>query len=149
MKSKWFRNALLGAAVFIMIVAGSLLFLRTGGTSELKELSLDDVVTRIEKGQVREAHFKQSALEITDVDGQKYLTNVGSDPTRERLLIVMGAYNKINTSKPITVREDPASTRFGWIILVKAAPFVLFFGFWAVTLGVIVWAVRTISGNKG
>ncbi len=109
-------------------------FLQSKQTKSPEELSLDQIVTRVDNKQVKEMLFKQSQVELTDNDGKKYFANIGSDPTREQLLITVKEYNKINSSAPIKTTEEPSSSGWGWLILIQALPFLLLIGFLAFTL---------------
>ena len=99
-----------------------------------EELSLDQVVTRIDNKQVKEVNFKQSQVEVTDNEGKKFFASLGSDQTRESLLGTLKDYNKINSAAPIKYNEEPISSGLGWIILIQALPFLLLIGFLAFTL---------------
>lgn len=123
--------------LWLMIISSAMLFvwfLQSKQTKSPEELSLDQVVTRIDNKQVKEANFKQSQVEITDNDGKKYFANLGSDPTRESLLGTIKEYNKVNSSAPIKYNEEPVSSGWGWIVLIQALPFLLLIGFLAFTL---------------
>ena len=120
-----------------MIISSSLLFvyfLQSKQTNNPKELSLDQVTTRIENKQVKDVSFKQSQVELSDFDNNKYFANLGSDPTRESLLATIKDYNKTNSSAPIKYNEEPQSSGWGWILLINALPFLLLIGFLAFTL---------------
>lgn len=123
--------------LWLMIISSAMLFvwfLQSKQTKSPEELSLDQIVTRIDNKQVKEINFKQSQVELTDNDGKKFFANLGSDPTRESLLTTIKDYNKINTSAPIKYNEEPTSSGWGWIVLINALPFLLLIGFLAFTL---------------
>ncbi len=123
--------------LWLMIISSALLFvwfLQTKQTKNPQELSLDQVVTRIENRDVKEVAFKQSQLELTDGNGNKFFANLGSDATRESLLGVINNYNKTNSNAPIKYNEEPTSSGWGWILLINALPFLLLIGFLAFTL---------------
>jgi cell division protease FtsH len=123
--------------LWLMIISSALLFvwfLQTKQAKNPQELSLDQVVTRIENKDIKEASFKQSQVELTDGAGNKFFANLGSDPTRESLLGVIKDYNRNNSSAPIKYNEEPVSSGWGWILLINALPFLLLIGFLAFTL---------------
>jgi cell division protease FtsH len=123
--------------LWLMIISSALLFvyfLQSKQTGSPKELSLDQVITRIENKDVKEASFKQSQIEIVDGSGNKFYANLGSDPTRESLLGVIKEFNKTNVSSPIKYNEEPQSSGWGWLLLINALPFLLLMGFLAFTL---------------
>ncbi len=123
--------------LWLMIISSAMLFvwfLQSKQTKPPEELSLDQVVTRIDNKQVKEINFKQSQVELTDTEGKKFFASVGSDATRESMLGTIKEYNKINTSAPIKYNEEPTSSGWGWIVLINALPFLLLIGFLAFTL---------------
>lgn len=146
MKSTRIIAAAAGVLVFISIVFTFVWFSSPSRSNSPKELSLAEIEAKIEKGEVREAAFKKSQVEITDVKGEKFYANLGSDPTREALLASIKEFNKTNTRTPIKYSEEPTQTGWGWIVLLNSLPFYLM---WAATLVVIIYAVRTLSRNKG
>ncbi|MCD9185931.1 MAG: ATP-dependent zinc metalloprotease FtsH [Pyrinomonadaceae bacterium] len=120
-----------------MIISSALLFvwfLQSKQTKNPSELSLDQVITRIDNKEVKEVSFKQSQIELVDSNGAKFFANLGSDPTRESLLASIKEYNKVNTSSPIKYNEEPTSSGWGWLVLINALPFLLLIGFLAFTL---------------
>src|SRR5688572_10204912 len=124
MKVKFFGGYKLSSKVkqvllWLMIISSALLFVwflqgREGKNPQ--ELSLDQVVTRIENKDIKEMSFKQSQVEILDSNGNKFFANLGSDPTRESLLNTIKEYNKNNTSSPIKYNEEPVSSGLFWIV---------------------------------
>lgn len=123
--------------LWLMIISSALLFvyfLQSKQEKNPKELSLDQVNTRIENKEVKEAFFKQSQVELTDSNGNKFFANLGSDATRESLVKSINAFNTKNTSSIIKYNEEPSSSGWGWILLINALPFLLLIGFLAFTL---------------
>lgn len=123
--------------LWLMIISSALLFvwfLQSKQTKNPSELSLDQVITRIDNKEVKEVSFKQSQIELIDSNGAKFFANLGSDPTRESLLTSIKEYNKVNTSSPIKYNEEPTSSGWGWLVLINALPFLLLIGFLAFTL---------------
>ncbi len=121
------------------IISGALLFvwyLQGKQTKAPQELPIDVASTRIENKEFKEAAFKQSAVEFTDAGGNKFLTTIGSDATREILLKKIDDFNKANTgtSAVIKTTEEATSSGLGWLILINALPFLLLIGFLAFTL---------------
>ncbi len=109
--------------LWLMIISSAVLFvyfLQSKQGVNPKELSLDQVITRIDNRDIKEASFKQSQVELTDGSGNKFFANLGSDPTRQSLLNVIKDYNKINTGAPIKYNEEPAST--GLVCLEREKP---------------------------
>jgi cell division protease FtsH len=120
-----------------MIIAGAMFFvwfLQNKQGKNPQELSLDQVATRIENKNIKEVVFKQSQVELTDADGAKFFANLGSDPTRESLVTKINEFNKNNTTSPIKYNEEPASSGWGWLVIINALPFLLLIGFLAFTL---------------
>ena len=121
----------------MVIISGALSFvwfLQSRQTKAAQDLSIDMAVTRIENKEFKEALFKQSAVEFTDHNGGKFVTRIGSDPTRELLASTVNEFNKQNPSSKILTNEEEASSGLGWLILIQALPFLLLIGFLAFTL---------------
>ncbi|MEO8041516.1 MAG: ATP-dependent zinc metalloprotease FtsH [Acidobacteriota bacterium] len=123
--------------LWLVIISGALSFvwfLQSRQTKVSQDLSIDMAVTRIENKEFKEALFKQSAVEFTDMSGNKFVTRIGSDPTRELLTNTVNEFNKANPSSKILTNEEEASSGLGWLILIQALPFLLLIGFLAFTL---------------
>jgi cell division protease FtsH len=120
-----------------MIISSAMLFVWFLQNKERKnpqELSLDQINTRIENKEIKEVFFKQSQIEVTDQNGNKFFAYLGSDATRESLIKDIKEFNKNNTSAQIKYNEEPASSGWGWLVLINALPFLLLIGFLAFTL---------------
>ena len=120
-----------------MIIFSALLlvyFLQGKQTANPQELSLDQVNTRIENKEIKEAFFKQSQVELTDSNGNKLFATVGSDATRESLVKTINEFNAKNTGSIIKYNEEPQSSGLFWLVLINALPFLLLIGFLAFTL---------------
>jgi len=91
-------------------------------------------VTRIANKELKEAAFKQSQVEFLDTTGNKLVTPLGSESTRELLVKKIDDFNRENPTSQIKTSEEPISTGFGWQILVSFLPFILLMGFLAFTL---------------
>lgn len=122
--------------LWLMIVSSGLLliyFLNSKQTTP-DDLTISSAITRIGNKDFKEAFFKQSQVEFVDNTGKKFITTIGSDPTRETLLKVITEYNTANSTSQIEVKEEPASSGWGWIVLINALPFILLIGFLLFTL---------------
>ncbi|MEJ7622666.1 MAG: ATP-dependent zinc metalloprotease FtsH [Pyrinomonadaceae bacterium] len=120
-----------------MIISSALVFvwyLQTRQTKPAAELNIDAATSRIENKDFKQASFKQSAVEFTDQNGNKFLTIIGSEPTREMLLKKIDEFNKVNPTSAIATSEEAASSGLGWLVLINALPFILLMGFLAFTL---------------
>ena len=125
--------------MWLTIISAALLFvwyLQGKQQKAPQELAINEAITRIDNKDFKEAAFKQSAVEFTDVAGNKFVTTIGSDPTRELLGKKIDEFNKTNagTSAVIKTTEEAASSGLGWLILINALPFLLLIGFLAFTL---------------
>ncbi len=121
----------------MVIISGALSFvwfLQSRQTKPAQDLSIDMAITRIENKEFKEVLFKQSGAEFTDISGAKFVTKIGSDPTRELLATTVNDFNKQNPSSKIVTNEEEASSGLGWLILIQALPFLLLIGFLAFTL---------------
>ena len=124
-------------SLWLVIIASALVFvwfLQTKQTKVSQAMSIDMAVTRIENKEFKDATFKAAAVEFTDHANNKFLTTVGSDPTRELLVSAVKDFNKENPTQKIATTEEEASTGMGWQILLTLLPFILLMGFLAFTL---------------
>ena len=117
--------------LWLTIISAALLFvwyLQGKQQKAPKELAINEAITRIDNKDFKEAAFKSSAVEFTDMAGNKFVTTIGSDPTRELLSKKIDEFNKTNagTSASIKTTEEAASSGLGWLILIQALPFLLF-----------------------
>lgn len=120
-----------------MLISGALLlvyYLQGKQTKAAEKLSIDLAVTRLENKEFKEVLFKQQAAEFTDVNGNKFVTTLGSDPTREMLVNTVREFNKANTGSTVAMNEEEASSGLGWIFLIQLLPFLLLVGFLVFTL---------------
>lgn len=137
------KNALL----WLMIISSALLFVwfiqKTQSSRNPQELSLDQAITRIKNRDFKEVFLKQSQVEFIDVNGGKFYTNIGSDPTRELLLKTIQEQNELNPSSPIRFYEEQTSSGVFWYLLIQSLPFLLLVGF-------LIFTVRQmqVGGNK-
>ena len=123
--------------LWLVIITGALSFvwfLQNRQTKAVQDLSIDMAITRIQNKEFKEALFKQSAVEFTDNNGNKFVTRIGSDPTRELLVNAVNKFNNENPSTSIAMNEEEQSSGLGWLILIQALPFLLLIGFLAFTL---------------
>ena len=120
-----------------MIISSALLFvwyLQSKQAKSPQDLPIDRAIAQINNKEFREATFKQSQVEFLDNAGNKLVTTIGSDPTREALLKAVTDFNAANPSVAIKTSEEPASSGWGWLVLINALPFLLLIGFLAFTL---------------
>ncbi len=120
-----------------MILAGAMVLvwaLQSKTSKNPQKISLDQVTTRIENREIKEALLKRSQVELTDVNNNKLYADIGSDAARASLLAEFKAYNDKYGKSAFTYNEEPVSDGFGWMLLVNALPFLLLIGFLAFTL---------------
>ncbi len=122
--------------LWLMIVSSGLLliyFLNSKQTTP-DDLTITSAITRIGNKDFKEAFFKAGQVEFVDNSGKKFITTLGSDPTRETLLKVITEFNTANSTTQIEVKEEASSSGWGWIVLINALPFILLIGFLLFTL---------------
>lgn len=90
--------------------------------------------TRIGNKELKEAAFKQSQVEFLDTSGNKWVTSLGSDSTRDLLVKKIDEFNRENPTSQIKTSEEQVSSGLGWLMLIQALPFILLMGFLAFTL---------------
>lgn len=117
--------------LWLMIISSALLFvyfLQNKQAKNPQEVSFDQVLTRTSNKEVSELTLKQSQVDVVTKSGEKFFAPLdSSDAPREAILTAAketGA--KINL--------EPASSGWGWILLINALPFLLLIGFLAFTL---------------
>src|SRR6188508_890299 len=111
-----------------MIIACALSFvwfLQSKQTKAAQDLSIDMAVTRIKNKEFKEALFKQSSVEFTDQNGNKFVTRIGSDPTRELLVNSVNKFNDENSASQIATNEEESSSGLGWLVLIQVLPLLL------------------------
>ena len=117
--------------LWLMIISSALLFvwfLQTKQTKSPQELSFDQALTRIKGKDVTEAVVRQDMIEMTTKSNEKFTTKLdASDSTRDQ---IYAAANETGTK----INLEPASSGWGWILLINALPFLLLIGFLAFTL---------------
>jgi len=117
--------------LWLMIISSALLFvwfLQTKQTKSPQELSFDQALARIKGKDVTEAVVRQDMIEMTTKSNEKFTTKLdASDSTRDQ---IYAAANETGTK----INLEPASSGWGWILLINALPFLLLIGFLAFTL---------------
>ncbi len=124
--------------LWMIIITGALVFvwfLQTKQNKPAQELSIDAAISHINNKEIKQALFKQSQVEFTDVNGTKYVTNVGSDATVKLLKDKISEFNDANIgSTQVAMSDEPKSEGWGWIILIQFLPILLILGVLAFTL---------------
>ena len=117
--------------LWLMIISSALLFvwfLQTKQTNNPEKISFDQALTQTRNKEITELTVKQSQLELVDKNKKTFYTELdSSDAPREAIL---KAADESNTK----VNLEPASSGWGWILLINALPFLLLIGFLAFTL---------------
>jgi cell division protease FtsH len=117
--------------LWLLIISSALVFvwyLQTKQTTPPKELSFDEAITQIKNKDIKEVTVKQDTLELINKSDEKLSARLdASDSTRDQIhAAAAGTDTKINL--------EPASSGFGWLLLINALPFILLMGFLAFTL---------------
>jgi len=103
-------------------------YLQTKQAKNPTEVSFDQALTRIRDKEVTEATIRQDVLELTTKSNDKISAKLdSSDSTRDQ---IYGAAKETGT----TIKLEPASSGWGWLVLINALPFLLLIGFLAFTL---------------
>ena len=123
--------------LWLTIISTALLFvwyLQGKQTKTPGKLGGDEAITRINNKDFKKAHFKDSQVEFTDKNDEKFFTTIGSNATKEILLKEVKAFNEANGSSKIKWEEDKPTSEWGWFALIQILPVLLVFGFLAFTL---------------
>lgn len=132
--------------LFFLSIILTFVFLMPKQTNNPKELNFDEAMAKIRSREVSEVTIKQDSLELVDKNKVKFFTKLdATEATREQIL---DAVARVNNEKPGSIKTnlEQASSGWGWIVLFNSLPF---FIMWGLTLAVIVYAVSTLSRNKG
>lgn len=117
--------------LWLMIISSAMLFvwfLQGKTKTNPQELSFNKALTYIKNNEVTEAIVRQDTLELTTKANEKYTVKLdASDSTRDQ---IYAAANETGT----TINLEPASSGWGWLVLLNALPFLLLIGFLAFTL---------------
>lgn len=117
--------------LWLMIISSALLFvwfLQSKQTKNPSDLSFDKALTYIKNKEVTELIVRQDTLELTTKGNEKFTTKLdGSDSTRDQ---IYAAAKETETK----ISLEPASSGWGWLVLINALPFLLLIGFLAFTL---------------
>lgn len=116
-----------------MIISSSLLFvyfLQSKQGKNPQEISFDKALTYLKNKDVNEAVIRQDTLELTTKNNNEKFTAKldSSDSTRDQI------YAAAKDSPETKITLEPASSGWGWILLINALPFLLLIGFLAFTL---------------
>jgi cell division protease FtsH len=118
---------IVGAMAFIF------LFQKTQGKAPA-EISIDAGITRIKDKSIPEVLFKATEIEFTDASGNKFFTNIGSDPMRATVVEAIKSVNDASGTTVVKYSEEKPSNNLWLGILLNLLPFVLLIGFLAFTL---------------
>ncbi len=117
--------------MWLMIISSAMLlvwFLQSNKGKNPQELSFDQAITRIKDKDAKEITVRQDILELVSKSDEKFTSKLdSSDATREDIL-------KTAKEAGTTVKLEPASSGWGWLVLINALPFLLLIGFLAFTL---------------
>lgn len=107
------------------------------------EVSFDDALTKIQSKTVKEALVRAEVLELTGNDGNIYIVRLdSSDATRTAIL---AAAKESGTS----IKLEPASSGYGWIVLMQFWP-IAFLGLsFVATLSLAILAYQALFDKKG
>lgn len=117
--------------LWLMIISSALLFvyfIQKTQTKASTELSFDQGLAQIRNKDIKEVYLKQTQAELTNKSDAKFFINLDtSDAPRESIL-------KAADESGTTVKLEPASSGYFWILVMNALPFLLLVGFLIFTL---------------
>lgn len=115
------KRQLLHILSFILIIAGSLSFvwwLQNESNAATTDLTIAEAIAKIDRGEFSEARFTADLVEFTDRNGNKFVTKISSDATRELLFGRIREFMKAGSEgTTMKVTEEPASAPFAWILM--------------------------------
>jgi len=133
-----------GLFLFLSIVL-TFIWLSPGKSSSRKELGFEEAISKIENKEISEVLVNQNGLELTSKNREKFVTKMENPVHREK---IFNALDSANTKKPGSIIINLEQTSSGWGSIVLFNSLTVFI-MWGLTLAVIVYAVRTLSRNKG
>lgn len=146
------KNFILGVltGIFLCVAVVAAWFYLPSALSQKspQELTIEQTITRINNKDFREAHFKQSEVEFIDANGSKWITAIGSDPTREALLRVVNEFNRSNPGAPIKTTESSASTGYGWVFLIQFVPLIMLGLLTIATVSLAILAYKALFNKR-
>ena len=111
--------------LWLVIISSAMVFayfLQSKQDKTPQDLSFDQSLTQIRNKDIKEITLKQNVLELVDKNGVKFTANLDtSDAPRESIL-------KAADDTGTKVNLEPASSGWGWILLINALPFILLIG---------------------
>lgn len=110
---------LIGNSLLILLFWG----LQAAPNKKTSQIKLDEAIQKLENKEIKEVHFRGSYSRFVDKEGNDFETTLGSEPTRENVLNKIKEYNKSRSSSSIKYSEEPASSGWGWLVLINALPF--------------------------
>jgi cell division protease FtsH len=123
-----------------MIISSALIFvwyLQSKQTTPPKELSFDAALTQIRNKDIKEVTIKTDSMELINKGDVKMSAKLdGSDATREQIYQAAAETDTV-------IKLEPASSGFGWLLLINALPILLLMGFLLFTL-----RQMQMGGNK-
>jgi len=125
-----------------MIISSAMLFvwfLQSKQTKPPADLSFDAALMQIKNKDIKEAVIKQDSLELTNKNNPPEKFSVKLDSGDATRAAIYDAAKETGTE----IRLEPASSGWGWIVLINALPFLLLIGFLAFT-----WRQMQAGGNK-
>lgn len=133
MSSK-FKQVVLWLLIFAGVVGFWMLISRGAGRSS-SEIAVSDAQRRIQAGEISTVVNKSDAVELTDKNGNKYYSKVGtSDQLRKGIFESVDKANLEAKDKGqpnvIELRDDSASGGWFLAVLVNSLPILLFIGLW-------------------
>ncbi|HEY8560750.1 MAG TPA: hypothetical protein VIL74_10285 [Pyrinomonadaceae bacterium] len=144
MKSNRIIVGIAGVLLFLSIVL-TFVVLTPKNATDANEIGVDEAMVKIRNQEITEVIFNRDFFQLVDKNKQRYF--VKPDPTDTAWERLLNPIEQINAAKPGTIKTtlEQNSYGWGWIILLNSLSF---FILGALTLGVIVYAVKALSRNK-
>lgn len=106
------------------------------------ELSFDDALTKIKSKNIRNIDIRSESMELTGTDGDIYIVNLdASDATRNEIL-------NIAKDSGTSIKLEPASSGYGWIMLIQFLPIVFLGLAFVATLSLGILAYKALFNKR-
>ncbi|MBC7796449.1 MAG: ATP-dependent metallopeptidase FtsH/Yme1/Tma family protein [Pyrinomonadaceae bacterium] len=126
---------------WLVVVASVIVFYQLIVNTQARnpqELSYNETISRMEKGEFTELVQSQSRLELTDKNNNKFFTTIEASNDSLKTQILNQA-----TSKGVKISIDPGTNGAFWGIVLAWLPALLFIGFW-----IFMFRQMQAGGNK-
>ena len=126
---------------WLVIIASVVIFYQLIAKTQgggAKEISLDQAVSQIKNGEIKELHQRQTRFDLTDKNDNKFYAPIDASADAFKNTILTTAIDK-----GVKVKSDEGTNGLFWSIMLGWLPILLFIGFW-----IFMFRQMQAGGNK-